>query len=314
MTDRWTGAALEARGLTKSFAGHLSLGRTPVLKGLDLTVHQGEIYGFIGANGAGKTTTIKIVTGLIRADAGRFELFGCPGREPRARRRLGFLPEQPVFYAHLTGREFLDLHARLLRLRASERRREVDRRLDEVGMLSRAAMTLRRCSKGMLQRIGIAQALLGDPDLLILDEPMSGLDPSGRRDIRDLILAQRDRKATIFFSSHILSDAEVLCDRVGILREGRLALEGTLEELLVQGDPTWEVAVSGIGHLGECQGVQVSSRHGDRVLLRVHGEPSLAALLEHTRKAGGVLHSVMPYRYSLEERFLDVVGSEERPR
>jgi ABC-2 type transport system ATP-binding protein len=298
---------LIVRGLEKSFHGHLSLGRTVVLRGLDLTVRRGEVYGFIGANGAGKTTTIKIVTGLIRADAGSVTLLGREAPHPASRRRLGFMPEQPAFYRYLTGREFLDLQAWLAGVPVADHQTEVARRLQEVGMADRADRPIRKCSKGMLQRLGIAQALLGSPELLVLDEPMSGLDPAGRRDVRDLILAQREQGTTVFFSSHILSDAEVLCDRVGILREGHLALEGSLDEILQKKISTWEVTAVGAGAWNGDGSFREISRRGDRVLYQVEGEESLARLLEQLRNAGATLHSVAPYRHSLEERFLDVV-------
>jgi ABC-2 type transport system ATP-binding protein len=181
-------------------------------------------------------------------------------------------------------------------------------------MADRADRPIRKCSKGMLQRLGIAQALLGSPDLLILDEPMSGLDPAGRRDVRDLIMTQRERGTTVFFSSHILSDAEVLCDRVGILREGKLALEGGLDEILQRRISTWEVtAVGGGVPVGGGPGREIS-RRGDRVLYRVEGEEALADLLQQLRSNGATLHSVAPYRHSLEERFLDVVEGREGSR
>jgi ABC-2 type transport system ATP-binding protein len=302
---------LAARGLCKAFRGHLSVGLTRVLRGLDLTVYPGEIYGFIGANGAGKTTTIKILTGLMHADSGEFQLLGHPGGEARGRQRMGFLPENPNFYGYLNAREFLEFHARLVGLEPRQRRQDVNRLLAEVGMGERARTPLRKCSKGMLQRVGIAQALLGNPDLLILDEPMSGLDPVGRRDLRDLILAQPGRGTTVFFSSHILSDAELLCDRIGVLRQGRLALEGNLDSILGPAAPAWDVTATRVDRLSDLADGCVVSRQGDRVLFRVEGEQLLAQLLDQLRAGGAGLHSVAPRRQSLEERFLDL---EESPR
>ncbi len=299
---------LTARGLEKSFRGHLSVGRQQVLRGLDLNILPGEIYGFIGANGAGKTTTIKILTGLIHADAGTMRLLGRSAADPGCRTRLGFLPEQPHFYGYLSGREFLDFHGRLVGLDPRRRRRDVQRLLGEVGMDARADIPLRKCSKGMLQRIGLAQALLGDPQLLILDEPMSGLDPAGRRDLRDLILAQPARGTTVFFSSHILSDAEMLCDRVGVLQDGRLALEGRLEEVLGPGEPAWDVVATRAEAAVDREDQALVSRQGDRVLFRVEGEAAMAALLDRLRATGAHLYSVTPRRLTLEERFLDLSG------
>jgi ABC-2 type transport system ATP-binding protein len=297
---------LAAHGLHKSFRGHLSVGLTQVLRGLDLTVYSGEIYGFIGANGAGKTTTIKILAGLIRADSGEFTILGHPGDEPGSRKRLGFLPENPSFYGYLNAREFLEFHARLVGLEPRQRKQEVSRLLSEVGMSERARTPLRKCSKGMLQRVGIAQALVGQPELLILDEPMSGLDPIGRRDLRDLILAQPGRGTTVFFSSHILSDAELLCDRVGVLRQGCLALEGKLDAILGTDVPAWDVTATRVTTLSDLADGCLVSRQGERVLFRVEGEALLAQLLDHLRAGGASLQSVSPHRQTLEDRFLDL--------
>ncbi|MFQ5768014.1 MAG: ABC transporter ATP-binding protein [Acidobacteriota bacterium] len=300
---------LEIRGLKKAFPGHLSVGRTPVLTGVDLSVKEGEIYGFLGVNGAGKTTTLKIVAGLIHADRGAVFIHGRPATDPAARRLMGFLPEQPSFYDHLNAAEFLDLHGRLLGL--PDRRLHVQRILERVGMAERAGIPIRKCSKGMLQRIGIGQAIMGEPRLLILDEPLSGLDPAGRRDLRDIILEQCRQGATVFFSSHILSDAELICDRVGVLHGGRLILEGRLQDLLAREIPAWEVSMRTPGSLPELQGVTVVSRQGDRAFLQVTGERELTAFLDWLSAAGGHLLSLVPSRHSLEERFLDLVGREK---
>ena len=304
-------SVLAIEGLEKSFPGHLSIGRTRVLAGIDLSVRRGEIYGFLGANGAGKTTTIKVITGLISSDAGRVSILGRPGDRPESRRGVGYLPEQPNFYAYVSGRELLDFQGRLLGIPAGPRREEVERLIDEVGMGGRADIPLRKCSKGMIQRIGIAQALLGSPELLILDEPMSGLDPAGRRDVRDLILAQRERGTTIFFSSHILSDAEVLCDRVGILRDGKVIMEGALDGLLRDHQHAWELVVSGAADLAEDRFGRIVSRQGDRVVLHVEGERQLGTVLQALHSEGATLHTVSPQRYTLEERFLDLVERAE---
>ena len=297
---------LQIRGLTKAFRGHLSLGRRMVLRGVDLSVRRGEVYGFLGINGAGKTTTLRIVAGLIFADAGDVSLLGRPGSDPEVRRRVGFLPESPTFHGHLTGAEFLEFQARLAGVPAAGRRAEVERLLAEVGMRGREGILIKRCSKGMLQRLGLAQAMLGAPELLILDEPMSGLDPAGRRDVRDIILRLRDRGVTILLSSHILSDAEALCDRVGILHEGRLTIEGSLDDLLGGAEPAWEVAVAGD------PGAETGERRGDRTLIRVAGQEALEALLGRLLAARVRLVSVTPRRPSLEDRFMAALREEGR--
>ena len=297
---------LRIQGLTKAFRGHLSLGRRTVLRGVDLSVRRGEVYGFLGINGAGKTTTIRILTGLIFADAGEVSLLGRLGSDPEVRRRVGFLPESPTFHGHLTGAEFLDFQARLAGVPAARRPTEVERLLSEVGMQGREGILIKRCSKGMLQRLGLAQAMLGEPELLILDEPMSGLDPAGRRDVRDIILRLRDRGVTIFFSSHILSDAEALCDRVGILHEGRLTVEGSLDDLLGGTAPAWEVTYAGD------PGAEPGIRRGDRTLIRVAGQEALDALLGRLLAARVRLVSVTPRRPSLEDRFMAALREEGR--
>src|SRR5260221_6663666 len=215
-------AVIEIRGLRKAFRGHLGIGRTVAVDGLDLSVRTGEIFGLLGPNGAGKTTTLKMMLGLLRPDAGEIRLFGRPPQDVAARARLGFLPENPYFYDYLTAAEFLDLYGRLHGLDAADRKRRIASAITRVGLSGRERTALRKFSKGMTQRLGLAQAIQHDPELVILDEPMSGLDPIGRREVRDLILAQRAAGRTVFFSSHILQDAEMLCDRVAIVFKGQL--------------------------------------------------------------------------------------------
>src|SRR5262245_2913495 len=202
-------AVIEISGLRKAFRGHLGLGRTAAVDGLDLEVNPGEIFGLLGPNGAGKTTTLKMMLGLLRPDSGRVRLFGRPPHDIAARRRLGFLPENPYFYDYLTAVEFLDLYGRLQGLGPVDRKRRIASAISRVGLAGREDTPLRKFSKGMTQRLGLAQAIQHDPELVILDEPMSGLDPIGRREVRNLILAQRAVGKTVFFSSHILQDAEM---------------------------------------------------------------------------------------------------------
>ncbi len=299
---------LDVQRLEKSYWGHLRLRRYRVLKGLNLSVSRGEIFGLLGQNGAGKTTTLKIILGLVFADAGSIRIFGKRGSVVSLKERIGFLPENPYFYEYLTGREFLDYCGRLFGYSAYERRRRIGAILEKVGMAPRADVQLRKYSKGMLQRIGLAQALINDPDLIILDEPMSGLDPIGRREFRDIILSLRDSGRTVFFSSHILSDAEALCDRIGIVKDGVLSAQGRIEDLLRPNVRSWEVTFSGpafpaLGVAGEVLAVR-----GTETLARVGSEADLAALLEGLRRAGGSLISVIPRRDTLEDLYLKEVS------
>jgi len=223
---------LSVRNLQKTFHPGLFEASIEVLKGLSFDVTRGEIFGFLGPNGAGKTTTIKAITELIYPDAGEITVCGMPHTSLEAKRRLGFMTESPYVYRHLTGREFLRFSGELLRLDSSGIEDQISRVLDEVGMGGRADRTMGTYSKGMLQRVALAQALLGDPELLILDEPMSGLDPVGRRDVRDIILAQAAAGVTVFFSSHIIPDVEMICDRVAIIVDGTVRAIGTVSELV----------------------------------------------------------------------------------
>jgi len=297
-------AVLELEGVSKSYRTHLSLRKYWILRDLSLAVRDGEIFGFIGPNGAGKTTTIKLALGLLHPDAGAIRLFGLDASRREARRQVGFLPENPYFYDYLTGSEFLDFHARLFGIRSPERRRRVADLLERVGLGNRGDRQLRHYSKGMLQRIGLAQALVNDPRLVILDEPMSGLDPIGRREVRDLILELKASGRTIFFSTHILSDTEMICDRVGMLVRGSLKAVGTVEDLL-RGEtpPYWEVTLRGMGAEALPCG-RVVSRHDDRLLVRVESRRDLHQLLTSLERAGALLVSVAPARRSLEDLLL----------
>jgi ABC-2 type transport system ATP-binding protein len=305
-------AVLELAGISKSYRTHLSLRKYWILRDLSLTIQEGEIFGFIGPNGAGKTTTIKLALGLIFADSGTIRIFGEDAGKVSLRRRVGFLPENPYFYDYLTGAEFLDFHARLFGLSGTERRRRAAELLERVGLGNRGDRQLRHYSKGMLQRIGLAQALINDPDLVILDEPMSGLDPIGRREVRDIILDLKARGRTVFFSTHILSDTEMICDRVGILARGSLKAIGAIDELLARDVPYWEVTLTGIREEDLPCG-RIVSRRQEEILVRVESQQDLRRLLSVLNNGhGGSLHSVTPARLSLEELFLREVGAPAR--
>jgi ABC-2 type transport system ATP-binding protein len=311
---------LELQGISKSYRTHLSLRKYWILRDLSLAVEPGEIFGFIGTNGAGKTTTIKLALGLIFPDGGTVKLFGEEAGKVELRRRVGFLPENPYLYDYLTGAEFLDFHARLFGLGAADRRRRVGDLLERVGLRNRGDRQLRHYSKGMLQRIGLAQALINDPDLVILDEPMSGLDPIGRREVRDIILELKTRGRTVFFSTHILSDTEMICDRVGMLVKGSLKAVGRIDDLLTREVPYWEVEARGVRDDGLPFG-RIVSRRDDLALARVDTQADLNGLLAFLATRGATLVSVTPARESLEDLFLrevrggapkETAGSERR--
>jgi ABC-2 type transport system ATP-binding protein len=305
--------AISIRGLSKSFAGHLGIGRTVAVACLDLEVARGEILGLLGPNGAGKTTTLKTLLGLLRPDRGEVRLFGRSPSDPAARARLGYLPENPYFYDYLTAEEFLDLYGRLQGLPAAARRETIHATLRRVGLAGRERTALRKFSKGMVQRLGLAQATQHRPDLVILDEPMSGLDPLGRREVRDMILALRQAGGTVLFSSHILQDAEMICDRVAILDRGRLCRVGRLDDL-VSGRVEWfEVSVRGV--LPEPPGALLLSRDGRHSLWRVPDVATLGDLLQAVRSAGATVSSVWPRHRTLEDLFVHELssGAEGRP-
>lgn len=299
-------SAIRAEGVTKEFRSGFLLRRVGAVRGLSFNVEEGAIFGFVGPNGAGKTTTIKMLVGLISPTTGRVLLFGRPPADPESRQSVGFLPEGPYFYDHLTGREFLSFTGRLFDLSGRELEQRVSHLLDRVGVASAADRRLRTYSKGMLQRIGIAQALVNDPRLLILDEPMSGLDPVGRREIRDLLLELKAEGKTIFFSTHILPDVEKICDRVGIIVEGRLKSEGRLEDLLKPKIRAYEVVLRGISP-SELQDWGLSSRtvlRGEELFVDLEEEANLSALLRKVLESGGRVVAVTPKKETLEDLLL----------
>lgn len=301
--------AIRIEELTKQFPPGWP-GKPPlrVLRGLSLTVERGEIYGFLGPNGSGKTTTMKILMGLMKPTSGTAEVLGAPAGTVNVRRKIGFLPEAPYFYDYLTAEEFLSFYGRLAGLPGRDLGHRVTSLLELVGLSEARKRQLRKFSKGMLQRIGLAQALIHDPDLVILDEPMSGLDPIGRKQVRDLILDLRDRGKTVFFSTHIIPDVEMICDRVGVIMEGKLVATGRVEELVSNGHTeSVEVVCEGI-NAGE---VPLVTKVATRVLQRgrqclvVLPKPHLVEeLLSAVRSQGGTLVSVTPQKGSLEDLFL----------
>src|ERR671914_2619638 len=235
-------SAIRIEGLTKDYAvGFWRRGSYRALDRLSLDVSSGEVFGFLGPNGAGKTTTLKLLMQLIFPTSGRAEILGRPVGDIGVKRRIGYLPENPYFYDYLTAEELLGYFAGLFGYSAAERRRRASALLDTVGIGAERRMQLRKFSKGMIQRVGIAQSLINDPDVVFFDEPMSGLDPLGRREVRNLILSLRDRGCTVFFSSHVLSDAEALCNRVAVLAKGKLVASGRISDLQAFDIRGWEL-------------------------------------------------------------------------
>lgn len=299
---------IETENLTQDYAtGFWRKRRVRALDGLSLQVEAGEVFGLLGPNGAGKTTTFKILLGLIKPTAGSARILGAAISEVKMRARVGYLPEQPYFYDYLTAREFLAYCGALCDLPSAEARQRAAELLNQVGLAESADKQLRKFSKGMLQRVGLAQALINDPEVLFLDEPMSGLDPLGRREVRDLIVNLRARGKTIFFSSHILTDVEAMCDRVAILNRGRLIESGKLSEILKTRSNQIEAVVSGINEsalaeLRKFAAEVLPTPEGARVWLK--DDRDAGQLLEITHQAGGRLVSINPVRESLEELFV----------
>lgn len=286
---------------------------TPALDGLSLSVQQGEIYGFLGPNGSGKTTTLKILMGLMQATSGGAEILGKPLGDVQVRHRIGFLPESPYFYEYLTAEEFLAFYGHLAGLERAELGRKITQLLDLVGLAEARTRQLRKFSKGMLQRVGLAQALIHDPELVVLDEPMSGLDPVGRKQVRDLILSLRDQGKTVFFSTHIIPDVEMICDRVAIVVKGKLLAEGRVDELVNPGHAqSVEVVCEGI-KAGEVAAIAaVATRvlqRGDHSLVVLPGPEQVEPVLSAIRTQGGKLVSVTPQKGSLEELFMKQTGA-----
>jgi ABC-2 type transport system ATP-binding protein len=283
------------------------------LDALTLDVQHGEVFGFLGPNGAGKTTTLKLLMQLIFPTSGRAEILGRPVGEAATRQRIGYLPENPYFYDHLTAEELLTYFARLFRYSAADARARANTLLDRVGIGGeRRRVHLRKYSKGMVQRVGIAQALVNDPEVIFLDEPMSGLDPLGRREVRALILELRDQGRTVFFSSHILADAEALCSRVAVVAGGRLAAEGRLSDMLAFQVRGWELVIAGlgaevIGRLGSAvrRTTEIAPR---RYALELSLDQPPERVLSDLVAAGGTLVSLNPVRETLEDFFVQRVA------
>jgi ABC-2 type transport system ATP-binding protein len=308
--------AIRTEALTKHY--HVGFWRRRpyvALDSLTLQVRQGEVFGFLGPNGAGKTTTLKLLMQLIFPTSGHAEILGKPVGDVGVKRRIGYLPENPYFYDYLTAEELLSYFAGVFGYAAGDRRRRVAALLDEVGIGAERRLQLRKFSKGMLQRVGIAQALVNDPEVVFFDEPMSGLDPLGRREIRHLILRLRDRGCTVFFSSHVLSDAETLCSRVAIVAGGRLAAAGDLSDLLHFQARAWELVVSGVDGVqleraqlsGDIARATALGSHRYALELPLTTDP--ARVIAALRADGAQVVSLNPIRETLEDFFVRQIAA-----
>ncbi len=301
--------AIDIENLTKDYPyGFLQLKKKRSLESLTMQVQTGEVFGFLGPNGAGKSTTIKLLMRLIFPTAGSARILGKPISDIGMHKDIGYLPEQPYFYDYLTAAEVLDYFARFHDFDAVERRERVERMLKKVGLESAGRIQLRKYSKGMLQRVGLAQAILHDPAVVVLDEPMSGLDPVGRREVRDIILELKKQGKTVLFSTHILSDAEMLCDRVGVIVGGKLQGIGAPSEIVGLKAHGMEI----LFELGDAAGVSnaflaTATRTGNRYRLHVE-EGEVYAAIEQLRAAGAKILSVTQVKPSLEEYFMHLVA------
>jgi ABC-2 type transport system ATP-binding protein len=313
--------AIRTEALTKHYRVGFWRPRPYVaLDAVTLEVHEGEVFGFLGPNGAGKTTTLKLLMQLIYPTSGRAEILGRPVGDIEVRRRIGYLPENPYFYDYLTAEELLEYFAGLFGHRGAARKIRVAQLLDEVGIGAERRLQLRKFSKGMLQRVGIAQAILNEPQVVFFDEPMSGLDPLGRREIRELILRLRERGCTVFFSSHVLADAEALCSRVAVLAGGRLAAVGQLADLVAFEVRGWELVVGGLSATALEQAraigqiVRATSLGDGRYALELPLSSAPDQVLTSLTERGARLVSLNPIRETLEDFFVRQVGAVPRQR
>ena len=315
--------AIDVHDLKKTYRTPFTRKKVEALRGVTFAVERGHIFGFVGPNGAGKTTTIRTLMGLIRPSAGSATLLGHPLGSRAARARIGFLPESPYFYDYLDVGELCDLAGRLFGLAPAARKKRADELIEKVGLGRARNQSLKKFSKGMLQRAGLAQALMNDPELVVLDEPMSGLDPIGRKEVRDLILELRDQGKTVFFSTHILSDVEAITDRVAIVARGQLQAHGTPAELVsrsLQGvdiivrlalpaDPTAAKAADAALALGAVR----MRRVGDELSLTLPADADVDAWIAHAHTAGAKLVQVAPRHETLEDLFVRQVANADRP-
>ncbi|MEZ4279523.1 MAG: ABC transporter ATP-binding protein [Myxococcota bacterium] len=308
---------VRAENLVKDFRVGFGIRKRRVLSDVSFAAHEGEIFGFVGPNGAGKTTTLKVLMGLVRPTSGSASILGRNVAESEFRDQIGFLPENPYFYPFLTAREILDFYARLSGVEARGRAARVEELLALVHLESAADARLKTYSKGMLQRVGVAQALIHDPSVVFLDEPMSGLDPIGRREVREVILALRAAGKTVFMNTHILSDVEMICDRVAIIVKGAIRREGRIGDLVGSGTHDTQIVATGLpaataGELESRHGAKLRGQ-GDRIEIQL-SEKEVERALATVVQSGARVVSVASLRPSLEDVFMDAVRSAEEVR
>lgn len=307
--------ALEILGLAKSYSsGFWRRSLKPALQPLHLTVDEGETFGFLGPNGAGKTTTLKLLMGIISPSSGSARIMGRDFQDPEVKRQIGFLPEQPYFYDYLSAGELLDYYGELSGVPAAERQKRIPALLERVGLGDTGTKHLRKFSKGMLQRVGIAQAIVHDPKMVFLDEPMSGLDPVGRREIRELIQELKAEGKTIFFSTHILSDAEALCDRVAVIHKGELRGIGVVEDLKSKTADTAEVMWQGAHALGAVSAMLTQTHITGDTVRGVLSCENTDMLLDRLRQQQARLISLTPLHRGLEDYFITHTADREEVR
>jgi ABC-2 type transport system ATP-binding protein len=296
---------LEITNLKKSFRSNFLIKKYRILKGININVEHGEIYGFLGPNGAGKTTTIKCILGLLFPDEGEIVINGQPSHSIAARGQIGFLPENPYFYDYLSASELLYFSASLFAIPAAIARDRIELLIKQVGLAGHEHLKLRKFSKGMIQRLGMAQALIQDPVCLILDEPFSGLDPIGRKEFRDLILTLKDQGKTIFFSSHILQDAEMMVDRVGIIINGRISRQGRLSEMIASSTQCYEIVCTRISEKLLAQVSPGFARRDDQFIITLDHEADINLVVESIIHNNGLIVAVNPVKKTLEDIFLN---------
>jgi ABC-2 type transport system ATP-binding protein len=305
--------AVETIELAKTYAvGFWRKKPRVALRPLNLTVEEGEVFGFLGPNGAGKTTTLKLLMGLVFPTEGTARILGMELDDPRVKAQIGFLPEQPYFYDYVTAQELLDYYGQLSGIPARERSQRIQQMLGRVGLQDSAKVQLRKFSKGMLQRVGLAQAILHDPKVVFLDEPMSGLDPMGRREVRDLIQQLRDEGKTVFFSTHILSDAEALCDRVAVIHHGELRGVGAVEDLTSEVRGKVELIFYGRSVPAALIGIGVEAHVSGDIVNAVLPEEQQEAALDILRRERIRLISLNPVRGSLEEYYIQKLHATDK--